>query len=167
MLVPRVRSDGSETGELDSADVIVQTGSYSYIAPDGTVISVHYVADENGFQAFGDHLPVSPPIPEPILNALQHNQRLEEQPTHQLPVFQGKAHCKLMKTAKNNNKYISVLKKKRIFTNFFLVLQTMPTWPHHPNQLRAMEGDNKDHHFYHHFCNNRTPIPNSLKNLNF
>lgn len=93
MLVPRLRSDGSQTGELDTADVIVQTGSYSYIAPDGTVISVQYVADENGFQAFGDHLPTPPPIPEPILHSLQNtqtsSQQLEEQPTHQLLASQG------------------------------------------------------------------------------
>lgn len=102
MLVPRVRSDGSQTGELDSADIIVQSGSYSYIAPDGTIISVSYVADENGFQAFGDHLPTPPPIPEPILNSLnalqnsqqkqeqQQQQQLEEQPTPLSQASQGK-----------------------------------------------------------------------------
>lgn len=92
MLVPRLRSDGSQTGELDAADVIVQAGSYSYVSPDGTIISVQYVADENGFQAFGDHLPTSPqPIPESILQALQNTQNgpLKEQPTPQLQASQG------------------------------------------------------------------------------
>lgn len=32
-------------------------GGYSYTAPDGTLISVTYVADENGFQPTGDHIP--------------------------------------------------------------------------------------------------------------
>lgn len=44
--VPRLRSDGSQSDEYDTADVIVQTGSYSYVAPDGTLISVSYVAGE-------------------------------------------------------------------------------------------------------------------------
>ncbi|XP_065571071.1 endocuticle structural glycoprotein SgAbd-1-like [Artemia franciscana] len=38
----------------------VATGSFSYTAPDGTVISLTYVADENGFQPQGDHLPKVP-----------------------------------------------------------------------------------------------------------
>ncbi|CAG7786113.1 unnamed protein product [Allacma fusca] len=45
-------------------------GSYSYTSPEGTPLSVSYVADENGFQASGDHLPTPPPIPEAIQKAL-------------------------------------------------------------------------------------------------
>ncbi|XP_043269789.1 endocuticle structural glycoprotein SgAbd-8-like [Venturia canescens] len=50
---------------------IVAQGSFQYSAPDGTPISVSYVADENGFQPQGAHLPVAPPVPEGILRALE------------------------------------------------------------------------------------------------
>lgn len=94
VLVPRVRSDGSRTGELDTTDIIVQSGSYSYTSPDGTFISVQWISDENGFQAFGDHIPTSPPIPEPILQALnaQSNQHFDEQSTQETLTSQGNSY---------------------------------------------------------------------------
>ncbi|XP_058447059.1 endocuticle structural glycoprotein SgAbd-4-like [Malaya genurostris] len=51
------KEDG--TGTVEGV-VSVQRGSYSYTAPDGTPISVQWTADENGFKAQGDHLPVAP-----------------------------------------------------------------------------------------------------------
>lgn len=39
-------------------------GSFSYFSPDGQPISVTYIADENGFQPQGEHLPTPPPVPE-------------------------------------------------------------------------------------------------------
>ncbi|XP_042218344.1 endocuticle structural glycoprotein SgAbd-2-like [Homarus americanus] len=45
---------------------VVQTGRYSYPAPDGTIIEVQFVADENGFQPESDILPVAPAFPHPI-----------------------------------------------------------------------------------------------------
>ncbi|CAG7729691.1 unnamed protein product [Allacma fusca] len=59
-------SDGTraeQTGFLKNPDPIneegtqVITGSYSYISPEGIPITVSYIADENGFQPIGDHIP--------------------------------------------------------------------------------------------------------------
>ncbi|XP_050423443.1 endocuticle structural glycoprotein SgAbd-4-like [Adelges cooleyi] len=51
--------------------VQVIQGGYSYVAPDGTVISTGYTSDENGFQPAGSHLPTPPPIPEKIQESLR------------------------------------------------------------------------------------------------
>jgi Insect cuticle protein. len=48
-------------------------GSYRYKDPEGNDIVVNYVADENGFVPQGAHLPVAPPIPQAILEALAKN----------------------------------------------------------------------------------------------
>lgn len=59
-------------GQKDAEAEEVQ-GSFKYTAPDGTPISISYVANENGFQPQGAHLPVAPtppPIPAAIARAL-------------------------------------------------------------------------------------------------
>nr|CAH7756675.1 unnamed protein product [Callosobruchus chinensis] len=57
-------------GAKDNEAEVIQ-GSYSYTAPDGTPITVTYIADELGFRAEGAHLPTPPPIPEAIQRALE------------------------------------------------------------------------------------------------
>ncbi|XP_034250006.1 cuticle protein CP14.6-like [Thrips palmi] len=66
----------SESGELRNAGTPEEAnavqGSYSWADADGTVYTVNYVADENGFQAQGAHLPVPPPVPEEIQRAIDY-----------------------------------------------------------------------------------------------
>ncbi|XP_047470346.1 cuticle protein AMP1A-like isoform X2 [Penaeus chinensis] len=51
----------SESGSPDGPEgAIVASGKYSYTAPDGTLIEVKYVANENGFQPSSDILPELP-----------------------------------------------------------------------------------------------------------
>ena len=47
-------------------------GQFSYKNDDGSPVSLVYIADENGFQPQGDHLPVPPAIPELIQRALKY-----------------------------------------------------------------------------------------------
>lgn len=58
-------------GQKDQS--VVQEGYYSYVDEHGHQVGVHYIADEHGFRAVGDHLPTPPPIPHAIQEALAHN----------------------------------------------------------------------------------------------
>ncbi|XP_058814740.1 endocuticle structural glycoprotein SgAbd-2-like [Topomyia yanbarensis] len=49
----------------------IAQGRFAYTDPEGNKISLQYIADENGFQPTGDHLPTPPPIPVLIEKALR------------------------------------------------------------------------------------------------
>lgn len=60
-------SDGvsrQEEAELknigEETEALSVRGSVTWTAPDGQVFTLNYIADENGFQPTGDHLPVAP-----------------------------------------------------------------------------------------------------------
>ncbi|XP_077293699.1 endocuticle structural glycoprotein ABD-4-like [Arctopsyche grandis] len=61
----------------------VAQGQYQYTDNEGNVFRVTYIADENGFQPTGDHLPTPPPIPEAIQRALAYLATAPPQPEDQ------------------------------------------------------------------------------------
>ncbi|KAJ9574175.1 hypothetical protein L9F63_008431 [Diploptera punctata] len=73
-------------GPNDEGGEAVQ-GQYSYVAPDGSSISLVYTADENGFVPQGSHIPVAPPIPEAIQRSIEYNlaHPEEDQPQKRRP----------------------------------------------------------------------------------
>ncbi|KAL4706566.1 hypothetical protein ACJJTC_015764 [Scirpophaga incertulas] len=50
----------------------VAQGSFSWTSPEGQVVSISYVADENGYQPQGDAIPTPPPVPAQIARALEY-----------------------------------------------------------------------------------------------
>jgi len=68
----KVQESGNQkkVGPKDEDIGTVSRGSYSYTSPDGTVLTVNWTADENGFVATGDHLPTPPPMPAHVVKML-------------------------------------------------------------------------------------------------
>lgn len=52
-------------------EAIVSQGQYGWTDTDGQKFDIQYVADENGYQPQGAHLPTPPPIPAQIARALE------------------------------------------------------------------------------------------------
>lgn len=66
-----VAKEAGQLKTIGTESAIVSQGEYGYKADDGVEYSVSYVADENGYQPTGKHLPVAPPVPEQIARALE------------------------------------------------------------------------------------------------
>merc|ERR1711946_103971 len=66
---PSARAESRSRSETSPKAGTVSQGKFSY--PEGAVTyTITWVADENGFQATGDHLPTPPPMPEHVVKML-------------------------------------------------------------------------------------------------
>jgi len=55
-------------------------GRFSWTSPEGQVVSIGYVADENGYRPVGDAIPTPPPVPLAILRSIEYNRLKAAQP---------------------------------------------------------------------------------------
>ncbi|CAH0727811.1 unnamed protein product, partial [Brenthis ino] len=63
------KGDLKKVGDVDALEV---SGQFQYPSEDGSNIQLTYIANENGFQPQGAHLPTAPPVPEAIQRALAY-----------------------------------------------------------------------------------------------
>ncbi|CAG9833623.1 unnamed protein product [Diabrotica balteata] len=81
-------------------------GQVQYTGDDGVPVSLTYIANENGFQPQGSHLPTPPPIPEAILKALEYNAaHPEEDDEAQNRVQRRQAAATAQQVQKNANRF--------------------------------------------------------------
>ncbi|XP_026328640.1 endocuticle structural glycoprotein ABD-4-like isoform X1 [Hyposmocoma kahamanoa] len=70
------KGDLKKVGDVEAIEV---SGQFQYPGENGN-IQLTYVADENGYQPQGAHLPTAPPVPEPIQKALAYLATAPPQP---------------------------------------------------------------------------------------
>ncbi|CAH1961242.1 unnamed protein product [Acanthoscelides obtectus] len=58
--------------QLGETGAVVAQGGFSFQSPEGEQVQVQYVADENGYQPVGSHLPTAPPVPPAIQRSLDY-----------------------------------------------------------------------------------------------
>ncbi|XP_032669899.1 flexible cuticle protein 12-like [Odontomachus brunneus] len=68
----QAQEEGQLTHQNTDGEGMEARGSFSYTGEDGNVYQVTYVANENGFQPEGAHLPTAPPVPPLIQKALEY-----------------------------------------------------------------------------------------------
>lgn len=88
-----VQDDGSYNFQFETSNGIAQqesgvggqyaSGQSAYYSPEGQLIQLSYLADANGFQPQGSHLPTPPPIPYQIARALEYIR------LHPIPEYQN------------------------------------------------------------------------------
>ncbi|CAD7082436.1 unnamed protein product [Hermetia illucens] len=62
-------TNGINVQESGNADAV--QGNFKWVSPEGEAVETAYVADVNGYQPTGSHIPVAPPVPEYIVRALE------------------------------------------------------------------------------------------------
>ncbi|KAL5293020.1 hypothetical protein ACFFRR_011653 [Megaselia abdita] len=77
-----IHEDGSYSYQFDTTNGIAHqesgvggqyaSGQSAYYSPEGELIQLTYLADANGYQPQGSHLPTPPPIPAQIARALEY-----------------------------------------------------------------------------------------------
>merc|ERR1711981_475947 len=60
-----------EEGRVKNGNTNEISGEYSWTSPEGELVSFTYIADENGYQAQGSHLPEAPPLHPHVQRGLE------------------------------------------------------------------------------------------------